>query len=113
MPARHRKNERTQEVIHRVYRVSDQLRSAIKTRRTKFNATTAQILSEAIDVALPKLVVSLKQLGFGFEGAKKRPIRFPLNSSILSALATAAKQTGIHQSQLLTAALHITTKGGK
>jgi hypothetical protein len=113
MPARHRKNERTQETIYRVYRVSDQLRSAIKTRRTKFNATTTQVLSEAIDVALPKVVASLKQLGFGFEGTKKRPIRFPLSDNILSALAQASKQTGVHQTQLLTAALHLTTKGAK
>ncbi len=113
MPARHRANERTRETIFRVYRVPEPLRSKMKAKREKFNATNAQVIQNAIDEGLPKLVLELKSLGFGFTGTKKRPARFPMSESNLSALKLAAKQTGIDQSKLLLAALIITTKGVK
>ena len=112
MPARHRANERTQEITYRVYRISESLRKQMKAKRERFNATTFDVIQEAIDKDLPKIVTTLKKLGFGFTG-KKRPARFPMNDSGLAALKVAAKQTGIDQSKLLLAALHITTKGGK
>ena len=112
MPARHRKNERTQETIYRVYRISESLRKQMKTKREKHRVTTFDIIQNGIDEGLPKIVSAVKGLGFGFEG-KRRAARFPLNESALSALKLAAKQTGIDQSKLLLAALNITTKGGK
>jgi len=94
MPARHRANARTQETVFRVFRIPEPLRTGIKTRRTKFNATTVQVIQNAIDEVSSKIVSALKGLGFGFAGTKKRPARFPTSESNLSALKLAAKQTG-------------------
>ena len=81
----------------------------MKAKRETFNATTAQVIQNAIDEGLPKLVSELKSLGFGFAGTKKRPARFPMSESSLSALKlgvaggrqmampSAAKQPGVHR----------------
>jgi hypothetical protein len=107
--SRKRPNPRTQETIYRVYRLPEDLRAKLKARRIKFHATTAQVLQNAIDEALPRLVSELKALGFGFDGVKKRPARLPMSDGMLSSLKIASKQVGIDASKLLQAALQLMT----
>jgi hypothetical protein len=113
MAAQHRANKRTVEVIYRVYRMPEPLRAGLKARRTKFNATTAQVITNAIDEGLPQLVAQLKKLGLtGIEG-KKRPARLPMSDRNLATLKQAAKQTGLDQSKLLLLSIALVCKGGK
>jgi hypothetical protein len=112
MAAHHRANRKTLETVYRVYRLPDDLRKRVKTKREKANVTLQAVIEAASLESLPKIVNTLKTMGLGFDG-KKRPARLPMTDSLLGAFKVASKQTGIPASRLLQAALTLTCKGAK
>ena len=113
MAAHHRANKKTLETVYRVYRLPEDLRKRIKTKREKHNVTLQAVIEAATTESLPKIVATLKNsLGFGFN-AKKRPARLPMTDAIVGRLSVASKQCGISGAVLLQAALSLTCKGGK
>jgi hypothetical protein len=112
MPAQHRANVKTLKTVYRVYRLPEDLRKRVKIKREKHNVTFQAVIEASTLESLPKIVATLKTIGFGFDG-KKRPARLPMTDSHLDALKVASKQTGIPASRLLLAALALTCKGVK
>ena len=58
MPAKHRANPKTQEIVYRVYRLSEPLRKAMRQKRAKRGQTVQEFIQAAVD-ELPRLVESL------------------------------------------------------
>ena len=73
---------------YRVYRISESLRKAIKTKREKHNVNTKAVLDAAVTEALPKIVKALHSVGLGPQG-KVRPARWQVDDNLLSALKVA------------------------
>jgi hypothetical protein len=112
MAAQHRANRKTQEVVYRVYRLSEDLRKRVKAKREKHNVTLQSVIEAATTESLPKIVAGLKGLSLGFDG-KKQVARLPMTDATLGVFKVACKQTGIPASRLLQAALALTCKGIK
>lgn len=107
-------------VPHRVYRLPEALREAIGQAREKRELTIRAFIAEAINQELPDIVQQLASLGIE-RHSDLRPARWPIDEAALKTLAYAAEQTGIDQSKLLLACLHVAssrkrrrpTSGGK
>jgi hypothetical protein len=98
----------------RVYRINESLRKAVRAKREAQNVPTKAVLDAAVTEALPKIVKALQSVGFGMSKGKVRPVRWPVDSELLGALAVASKQVGgIPGSRLLAVALTLFCKGGK
>ena len=91
---------------YRVYRISESLRKAIKTKREKHNVNTKAVLDAAVTETLPKIVKALHSVGLGMTG-KVRPTRWQVDGNLLGALRVASKQTSVPASRLLVAAVTI------
>lgn len=76
----------------------------LRAKRANAAATTAEVVQAATADTLPKLVATLRELGFRGDG-KTRPARFAMTASSLRALRRASKKTGLPVCQLLFACL--------
>ena len=94
---------------HRVYRVSEFLRSEVKAARERKSLTVKAFVEEAL-AELPKIAEGLKALGI--EPAKKdaRPARLPMSDEALAKLKKGAEATGVPQSALLMACLALASR---
>lgn len=100
MAGMHRKNEVTRNIIHRVYRIGDELRQAVSERRRALGLTVRAFLAEAIEGELPSLVEALRaHLPLSEDGA--RPARLPLTEALLDALRKASQDVGVPAARLL------------
>lgn len=104
MPAENRENEITKNTVHRVIRITDDLRSAMSGRRSDLSVTLRAFVQEAVTHELPSLVRAVQEL-LPAPGGKRRPIRLPLSADILASLKAAAEQTGLSATLLLQASL--------
>ncbi|MEN6365389.1 MAG: hypothetical protein ABFC88_01065, partial [Thermoguttaceae bacterium] len=89
---------------YRVFDLPEELRTRLRAKRAKAAATTAQVVQTAMADCLPKLVATLRELGFRGD-AKTRPARFAMTASSLRALRRASKKTGVPACRLLFAYL--------
>ena len=106
MPARHRRNPKTQEVRHRVYHLPEELRDLIHERRQKRGQTVQEFLRMAVDDELSRLVDAL--IGLGIKPCSDpRAAKLPLDDRLLGDLKVARDATGIPQTQLLLSCLRI------
>ncbi|NLS93920.1 MAG: hypothetical protein GXX96_17295 [Planctomycetaceae bacterium] len=106
MPARHRRNPKTQEVRHRVYHLPEDLRDAVHERRHKKGQTMQEFIRVAVDDELSHLVEALHGLGIK-PYVDVRPAKLPLDDRLLGDLKVASEATGVPQSQLLLSCLRI------
>ena len=104
---------------YRVYRISENLRKAVTTKRESQNVPTKAVLDAAVTACLPKVVKALQSISLGPQ-SKARPVRWPVDDELLGALRVASKQTGIPANRLLLASIAMLTqkktaraKGGK
>lgn len=93
-------------IPHRVYRLPESLREAIGQAREKRELTIRGFIAEAVLQELPDIVQQLSTLGIE-RHTELRPARWPIDPATLKTLAYAAEQTGIDQSKLLLACLHV------
>ena len=103
MPAKHRSNPKTQDMIYRVYRVPEPLRRAMRQKRAQRNQTVQEFIQTAVVDELPRLVESLGKLHVGPADRDSRPAKLPLDERLLVSLRQANVETGLSQSQLLLA----------
>jgi hypothetical protein len=93
-------------VLYRVFDLPEELRTRLRTKRAKAAATTAEVVQKATADSLPKLVATLRELGFRGDG-KTRPARFAMTASSNRALKRASKRTGLPVRRLLLASIAI------
>ncbi len=105
MPAKHRPNPRTQETVHRVYRVPESLREAMRRKREQRGQTLQQFLQTSLTEELPRLAGDLDKLHINPVDTDARPAKLPLNEQLLADLKGVSINTGLPQSQLLLACL--------
>lgn len=98
-------------MLYRVYDLPESLRTKLKAKRTKAEATTSEIVQMALTESLPKIVEALTQTGFSFDGESRRPARIPMTEDCVRELKHASKETGIPVSRLLLACLALTCDG--
>lgn len=93
-------------IVYRTYRLSEDLRAAILSRRSALDQTVRAFIAEAVDGELPALLEALAAAGLsGPTGPGLRPVRLPLSRRLLESLREAAGRTGIPASHLLRACL--------
>ncbi|QDV37789.1 hypothetical protein [Tautonia plasticadhaerens] len=93
-------------IVYRTYRLSEDLRAAIRGRRSALDQTVRAFVAEAVDGELPALLEALAAAGLaGPTGPGLRPVRLPLSRRLLQSLREAAGRTGIPASHLLRACL--------
>jgi len=109
MPARHRRNPKTQEVRYRVYHLPEELREAMRGQRQKRGQTVQEFIRMAVEDELSRLVEILGSLGIEPLGDDVRPAKLPLDDRLLGELKLASEATGLPQSQLLLSCLRIST----
>jgi hypothetical protein len=107
MPARHRRNPKTQEARYRVYHLPEELRKAIRVQREKRGQTVQEFIRGAVEGELSRLVESLGSLGVVPLGDDTRPAKLPLDDGLLGELKLASEATGVPQTQLLLSCLRI------
>ena len=107
MPARHRRNPKTQEVRYRVYHLPGELREAVRRQREKRGQTVQEFIRAAVEDELTRLVETLGSLGIEPLGEDVRPAKLPLDDRLLGELKVASEATGLPQSQLLLSCLRI------
>lgn len=93
-------------IPHRVYRVPESLREALAQAREKRELTIRGFIAEAVQQELPEIVETLAAMGLE-KRTDLRPVRWPIDPATLKAVAYAAEQTGVDQSKLLLACLHV------
>jgi hypothetical protein len=91
-------------VLYRVFDLPEELRTRLRAKRARVAATTAEVVQTATAATLPKLVATLRELGFRANG-KTRPARFAMTASSLRALRRASKKTSLPACRLLFACL--------
>jgi hypothetical protein len=104
MSAKPRKNELTRSTVHRVYRIGEDLRQAVSSRRRVLGLTTHAFLAEAVEGELPGLVEALRALLPAPEQGA-RPARLPMTEALLNALRKASHDVGVPATRLLLACL--------
>ena len=98
-------------MIYRVFHLPEGLRMKLRMKRARDAATTSQIVQAATEKSLPRILESLGEIGFAFDGAATKPTRIPMTVEASSLLKDASKETGIPISRLLFASLHLTCEG--
>lgn len=95
------------DTIYRVIRLPQQLRIAIQTARDANKQTNEQFVAAAVEQHLPRIIDSLRKLGFGSSEGKLVPVRLPFSdeSGTLPALKDASEIIGIPTVQLLSLCL--------
>ena len=107
MPARHRRNPKTQEVRFRVYHLPEELREAMHGQREKRGQTVQEFIRMAVEDELSRLVETLGSLGIEPLGGDARPAKLPLDDRLLGELLLASEAAGVPQSQLLLSCLRV------
>lgn len=102
----------TADVKYRVIRLPDMLRAAIRATRDASKSTNAQFVGMAVEQQLPKLLTSLRTLGFDRLGGQTRPMRLPFADEYgsLDILREASQAVGLPAVQLLALCLLAATK---
>lgn len=98
-------------MLYRVFDLPESLRTKLKAKRLKDEATTSEVVQTALAESLPKIVDALTQTGFSFDGEPRRPARIPMTEACVRELKYASKETGIPVSRLLLACLALTCDG--
>ncbi|MBS0206767.1 MAG: hypothetical protein JSS49_28160 [Planctomycetes bacterium] len=93
-------------VPHRVYYVPEALRENMGLARERLELTIRAFITDSVQKELPDIVEQLAAMGIE-KSSDLRPVRWPIDQATLNTLAYAAEQTGIDQSKLLMACLHI------
>jgi hypothetical protein len=65
---------------HRVIALPERLREAVRRARENSGQTNLAFVAEAVAEQLPGLLQSLRALGFGGVGGKRRPARLPFST---------------------------------
>ena len=68
------------DIVHRVIGLPEPLRDAVRRARESGGLTNLQFVAEAVTKQLPGLLQSLRALGFGGIGGKRRPARLPFSN---------------------------------
>lgn len=101
------------DVQHRVYRIDQPLKDAIKERREERGTTNRELIRKAVTAQLPGLVEELSKLGISIEDSQSvGPARLPMERPVLQALSRASQWSGLDQQQLLVACLRLQTRSG-
>jgi len=93
-------------VPHRVFYIPEALRESMGTARERLELTIRAFITDSVQKELPDIVQTLSAMGIE-KSSDVRPVRWPIDQATLNTLAYAAEQTGIDQSKLLQACLHI------
>lgn len=98
--------------IFRVIRLSDSFRESLRQAREAKGTTNATFIAETVGTHLPKIVESLRTLGFLSDNGPKRPARLPFldSAGTLRVLRNASQETGIPATRLLIACLVAATQ---
>ncbi len=83
----------------------------LREKRTRDAATTAQIVRQATKQSLPRILESLEEIGFSFNGETTKPTRIPMTPETSSQLREASRKTGVPISRLLFASLALACEG--
>lgn len=67
-------------------------------------------MADAVDQELRELIDRLAELGIANDSATTAAVRFPMEDSTLTELRAASQESGLDQSQLLTACLRLATR---
>jgi hypothetical protein len=102
------------DVKFRVIRLPDSLRTAIRVARDANEWTNAEFVGRAVEQELPKLLESLRKLGFDRLGGQTRPMRLPFADDYgsLDLLREASQTVGLPAIQLLALCFLAATKDG-
>lgn len=87
---------------HRVYKIDDQLREAVKQDRLAKGQTVLDHATACVAEQLPGIVEGLLALGLSARG-DTRPIRLPVTEPMLASLKAASERTGLPATALLLA----------
>jgi hypothetical protein len=102
------------DVKFRVIRLPDSLRTAIRVARDANEWTNAEFVGRAVEQELPKLLESLRKLGFDRLGGQTRPMRLPFADDYgsLDLLREASQTVGLPAIQLMALCFLAATKDG-
>src|SRR4051812_32542691 len=104
MPAEHRDNPITSEIVHRVFPLSEGLRDAVRHRRQALGLTLREFVRDAAEAELQPMAAPPRELR-GTGDGDPRPARLPLTEPLLELLRGAADELGLPASRLLLACL--------
>jgi hypothetical protein len=104
MPAKPRNNDITRTTVHRVYRLSEELRRNVTIRRHALGLSMRAFLAEAVAGELPSLVEALRA-HLPAADRDARPARLPMTEALLDALRLASQEVGVPAARLLLACL--------
>ena len=92
----------TTRVVHRVHYLPDDLREAVRVRRSDLGQSVRAFVADAVTHELDPLVRTLAELGLaGRPEAGVRPARLPLSEESLEALRRAGERVGLPAGRLL------------
>lgn len=92
---------------YRVWKLHVSLRNAISDKRTSRQQTVREFVGDAVDEELRELIENLAELGIANDSVTNAAVRFPMGDSTLTQLRAASQESGLDQSQLLTACLRL------
>jgi hypothetical protein len=88
-------------VFHRTIKMDASLWQAIKAHSKRSGKPIRQLVDEALDAELPKLIAALNRLGLNGERPAGKLVRLPMDDNVVGRINSGRRGTGVPATRLL------------